>query len=653
MSRENCGLVRGKVCNIEILESRQMLAANLVASYSFSEGVGTLVADVSGHGHPGTISNATWTTSGKYGDSLEFNGTNALVTIPDTADLHLTVGMTLEAWVNPTAVDSSWRDVIYKGNDNYYLSATSTSNSRPTGAFITGTSYVETFGKAALPTNTWTHLAVTYNGAHERLYVNGVQVSSVAHAGNIATSINPLQIGGDSIFGQYFKGKIDEVRIYNGALTGAQIQQDMATPIGNGGGGGNDTQPPTAPGNLTATDGGIINLSWTSATDNMGVTNYLIERQEPGALEFTLLNSTTGTTYTDSAVMDGATYSYRVRAIDAAGNLGPYSSTTTSIVGSFVPIPGLATWESQMLEFGAQHAAWLQANQNGPIDPALAATYYDAAEVFSQIAIYTGDSSWNAAAQAAVHVYRDRFAVPDNGAVPGYWLFTRGLVDDYLRTGATASRDAVLLLAQNAAYGSDSTPLAWTADISRSREVAYNLEAELNAETLGAPHRARTDQLANQALGHLAQWTVSLTAEYTRPFMVGLTCEALIQYQAKTGDPRVLPAIRTALDWLWSHMWVPSAMAFQYTNIDTATLPTSDEAYNTGGTDPAPDLNMLIAHAYAWVYHETGLAQYRDEGDQVFLGGVQGAFLAGPKQFNQNYRNSFDYVAWRSAIPLT
>jgi len=58
-----------------------------------------------------------------------------------------------------------------------------------------------------------------------------VQVESQAQTGDLVTSANPLQIGGDSIYGDYFQGTIDEVRIYNQALSPSEIQADMGTPI--------------------------------------------------------------------------------------------------------------------------------------------------------------------------------------------------------------------------------------------------------------------------------------------------------------------------------------------------------------------------------------------------------------------------------------
>ena len=82
------------------------------------------MADQSGNGKAGRSANTTWAATGKYGKALSFNGTSSRVTIPDAASLHLTTGMTLEAWVNPSTVERDWRDVIYKGDDNYYLEAT-------------------------------------------------------------------------------------------------------------------------------------------------------------------------------------------------------------------------------------------------------------------------------------------------------------------------------------------------------------------------------------------------------------------------------------------------------------------------------------------------------------------------------------------------
>ena len=81
--------------------------SGLVAAFGFDEGSGTSVTDGSGNGNNGTISNTTWAAAGKFGKALQFNGTSALVTVPDAASLHLTTAMTLEAWVNPSTVNAT------------------------------------------------------------------------------------------------------------------------------------------------------------------------------------------------------------------------------------------------------------------------------------------------------------------------------------------------------------------------------------------------------------------------------------------------------------------------------------------------------------------------------------------------------------------
>ena len=94
-----------------------------------------------------------------------------------------------------------------------------------------------------------------------------------------------------------------------------------------------DTQPPTSPANLTATvlSSSQINLEWTPATDDVGIAGYLIERcQGAACANFAHITSGPATVLGDAGLAAATAYSYRVRATDAAGNLGPYSSTATA-----------------------------------------------------------------------------------------------------------------------------------------------------------------------------------------------------------------------------------------------------------------------------------------------------------------------------------
>jgi D-aminopeptidase len=83
-------------------------------------------------------------------------------------------------------------------------------------------------GTARISTTDWTHLAMTYDGTMQRFYVNGVEVGTHAQTGSMAVGDEPLRIGGDATFaGEFFKGLIDEVKVYNRALTAAEINADM------------------------------------------------------------------------------------------------------------------------------------------------------------------------------------------------------------------------------------------------------------------------------------------------------------------------------------------------------------------------------------------------------------------------------------------
>jgi glucose/arabinose dehydrogenase/PKD repeat protein len=207
-------------------------AGGLVAAYGFNEGTGTAIADASGTGNNGTASGTTWSAGGRFGAALSFNGTDGSVTVPDSSSLDLSTGMTLEAWVNPNQLGATWRTAVFKQSTNGMVySLYAHDGSRPLGQVnILGEQNAS--GTAQVPLNAWTHLATTYDGATLRLYVNGTQVASKPQTGTIPASTGPLRIGGNSIWSEWFRGLIDEVRVYNRALTAGEIQTDMTTPVG-------------------------------------------------------------------------------------------------------------------------------------------------------------------------------------------------------------------------------------------------------------------------------------------------------------------------------------------------------------------------------------------------------------------------------------
>jgi chitodextrinase len=206
------------------------LPTGLVAAYGFDESSGPTATDASGNTNTGTITNAARSGAGKFGGALSFDGTSARVTVPDAASLDLTNAATLEAWVRPSVAPAGWRAILHKDVDRYYLMAGSEPNHRPAVGGTFGGANQNVIGTSVLAVNTWTHLAATYDRTTIRLYVNGVQVASGAQTAAIATSNAVLTIGAD-YYGEHFAGLIDEVRIYNRALTAGEIQTDMVTPV--------------------------------------------------------------------------------------------------------------------------------------------------------------------------------------------------------------------------------------------------------------------------------------------------------------------------------------------------------------------------------------------------------------------------------------
>jgi glucose/arabinose dehydrogenase len=208
---------------------------DLVAAYGFGEASGTTVNDASGSGNPGVISGASRIAAGRAGAALQFDGVNDWVTVADANSLDLTSGMTVEAWVYPTASGSSWRTVLMKerpGGLAYALYAHDGTRGAQAWAF-TG-SELGTNGTTALPLNTWTHVAATYSGSTLRMYVGGTQVATRSVGSALQPSTGALRIGGNAVWNEWFQGRIDEVRVYSRALTAAELQANMTRPVEGG-----------------------------------------------------------------------------------------------------------------------------------------------------------------------------------------------------------------------------------------------------------------------------------------------------------------------------------------------------------------------------------------------------------------------------------
>ena len=445
--------------------------------------------DQSGRNNTGTLANTAWAGAGagKFGNALSFNGTSSAVTIADSNSLDLTGGMTLEAWVKPAVTMSAYRTVVVKeqpGNLVYGLYANSDTN-RPE-AQVTVTSPRLLAGTTQLPAGSWSHLAATYDGTTERLYLNGTQISTLAISGSILTSTGNLKIGGNSIWGEWFNGLIDEVRVYNRALSAAEIGADMNSSISSP-----DTTPPSAPGTLTATGGlGQINLTWGAATDNVGVSKYDLYRgTSPGFTPTTSnrIAQPTTTNYTDTSLPAG-TYYYKTAAEDAAGNTGPLSNEATATTGDTAPpsAPGSLNVTGAI---GQASLTWGAATDN------VGVVRYDVYR--STISGFT-PSAANRIAQPTTTSYIDTVA-------PGSYYYRVAAEDAAQNIGPTSNEAAAIVSSDvspptapsglAAAVTGSTATLTWAASSDNVGVVRYNV------------HRGTSSGFVPSAANRIAQPT--------------------------------------------------------------------------------------------------------------------------------------------------
>ena len=184
---------------------------------------------------------ALWTiTSANLNSFLTFSGNPvSYAQISNTTALNPTTAITLEAWIYPTifTYSNAWGTIISNeqstGSAGYVLTCGSSSRTLRF-AIGNGSSLTELTTSSILVLNEWQHVAATFDGSTMKIFRNGVQVGTKTLSGSIAVSSNPVEIGRSPRYNErYFHGNIDEVRIWNTALTQPLLQSWFNKSVNN------------------------------------------------------------------------------------------------------------------------------------------------------------------------------------------------------------------------------------------------------------------------------------------------------------------------------------------------------------------------------------------------------------------------------------
>jgi hypothetical protein len=208
--------------------AQSFLTNGLVAYYPFNGDAN----DASGFNNNGTVVGATLTTDrfGNPNSAYQFAGNGSTyISIPDSPSLAIADNVTLTAWVLTGGGGTFSPRVISKYNYELGLDSTSPSP-RVFGDLQPGA--VVYSPHVSLNANRWMFLACTYDGQTFSVFTNGVQVTQLALSGSMGVSSRPLGIGVNLDNGSdSFNGAIDDVRVYNRALSTNEVFQLYATEL--------------------------------------------------------------------------------------------------------------------------------------------------------------------------------------------------------------------------------------------------------------------------------------------------------------------------------------------------------------------------------------------------------------------------------------
>jgi len=201
----------------------------LVAHWAMEENGGaTLIDSSSSKNNASIIEGPSW-VEGKRGLALDLNGTIDYCSVPDDPTLNISSVITIAAWVKPGkyATQRIIRKVDGTNNLGYslFLGIDSTISIRFNNSNLTRVNSITKYPGTG---DTWMHIAATYDGITIRLYINGVEENTVVESFDIGITPNKLTIGAEADETDFFEGSLDDLRIYNYALSSTEIS-DLQT----------------------------------------------------------------------------------------------------------------------------------------------------------------------------------------------------------------------------------------------------------------------------------------------------------------------------------------------------------------------------------------------------------------------------------------
>jgi formylglycine-generating enzyme required for sulfatase activity len=285
--------------------------SGLVAWYPFNADAG----DASGNGHNGLVYGADLCAD-RFGNSDKAYGFNSsqhdYIRVPDHPDLRISEAITIALWIKHSAAAGGFEDIVMKGNDSYGFQF---NNGSDEVLFHLASNGWRNLNSYHTPNpDEWFHIAGTYDGTTQRVYVNGLETNSTQFSGTIQINQEPLDFGymvaGDN---SWYNGQLDDCCIYNRALSPAEIQDLYYA--------GLNVIVLSPPANLQITGtADNLQLTWDPVS---GANQYIVSSSTEPYGQFSQDNNGTflGTSWTAPATED--MLFYRVSSVSAYTGLHP------------------------------------------------------------------------------------------------------------------------------------------------------------------------------------------------------------------------------------------------------------------------------------------------------------------------------------------